>query len=126
MRPMDGFPDSFGSHRASVFPHAGPASYTQVVEGVAPANATGGDEVSATEAGMKYFDFIASGLTDSGKYRVEVIPQGRSGYVANPSQIGSPAAQFTLRWVVVATGAEVAALVDLSAEIVRLSAIGPK
>jgi len=123
---MDGFPDSFGSHRAAVFPHPGPASYTQIVEGVAPALATAGDTVSAIEAGMKYFEWVGAGLTDSGKFRVETIPTTPSGIVAAPTSISQPGLTYRLRWVVVATGAEVAALVNLSAEIVRLFAVGPK
>lgn len=125
MRPFDGYPDSFGAKRAAVIPHAGPVLYAAVVPGVAPANATGGDTVEAVEAGMKYLDFVAGGLSDSGVYRVEAIPPSRSGYTDNPGQIGVPMTTYILRWVVVATGAEAAAI-DLSAEIVRLFVIGPK
>ncbi|MGH9421749.1 MAG: hypothetical protein ACRD3J_17355 [Thermoanaerobaculia bacterium] len=123
---MDGYPDSFGSHRASVFPHQGPASYVQVTEGTAPALATDGDEVQAIEAGMKYFEYVSAGLTDSATYRVECIPETISGVVAAPASIPQPSLAYRLRWVVVATGAEVAAEVDLSDEIIRLFAVGPK
>jgi len=126
MRTFNGYPDSFGSKRASVFPHQGPASYTQVTPGTAPALATGGDLVAAVEAGMKYFDTVIGGLTDSGTYRVEVIPTTLSGIVASPGQIPQPGTTARLRWVVVATGAEVAGAVDLDAEIVRLTAFGPQ
>lgn len=126
MRPMDGYPDSFGSHRASVFPHVGPSSYTQITEGVAPALATGGDTVEAIEAGMKFFEYVSGGLTDSGKFRVECIPTTLSGVVASQASIPQPSRTYRLRWVVVATGAEVAGAVDLDAEIVRLFAVGPK
>ena len=94
------------------------------MRGVYPA--TGGDTVNATEAGMKYLDFCAGGLSDTGTYRVEAIPTTRSGFITNPSQIGTPGTAYRLRWVVVATGAEAAALADLDAEIVRLFVIGPK
>lgn len=126
MRPMDGFPDSFGSHRVAVFPHRGPVLYAPVVAGVAPALATAGDLVQAVECGLKFFEFVTAGLTDSGVYRVECLPTAVSGIVGSnsPSQ-GQPKATYRLRWVVVATGAQAAA-VDLSAEIVRLFAIGPK
>lgn len=126
MRPMDGYPDSFGSHRASVFPHAGPAAYVQIVEGVAPALATGGNLVQAIEAGMKYFEYLVGGLTDSGKFRVECIPTTPSGIVLQPASIPQPGLTYRLRWVVVATGAEAAADADLDAEIVRLFGVGPK
>lgn len=125
MRPLDGYPDSFGAKRAAVIPHQGPVLYAAIVEGVAPALASGGDLVNASEAGMKYIDFACGGLTDSGTYRVECIPTTVSGIVASPSQVGTPKATYRLRWVVVATGAEAGAI-DLSAEIVRLLVIGPK
>lgn len=123
MRPLDGYPTSFGSSRASVFPHRGPASYTQVVEGTAPANATGGDSVEAgPEAGMKYFDFLVGGESDSGVYRVEAIPTTRSGQ----TPVAKPGTTYTLRWFDASAGTEVGAETDLSDEIVRLFAIGPK
>ena len=123
MRPLDMYPDNFGAHKGSVFPHAGPASYTAVVE-VSPADfpVTGGDIVEAVEAGLKLFDWIASGsLTDDGAYRVEVIP-----LTLSDDQVGAPSRTMVLRWVVVATGAEVAGGVDLSDRVVRLFALGPK
>lgn len=126
MRPMDGYPDSFGSHRASTFPHAGPVSYVQIVPGVAPALAAGGDIVQAIEAGMKYFEWVDAGLTDSGVFRVEAIPVTVSGIIAAAASIPQPGLTYRLRWVVVATGAEVAAAFNLSAEIIRLQGFGPK
>ena len=126
MRPFDGYPDSWGAKRVAVIPHVGPSSYTQVTEGVAPALATGGDEVQAIEAGMKLIDFVVGGLTDSAKYRVECIPESVSGVLASPNVLGQSTANYRLRWVVVATGAEAAAEADLDAEIVRLLVVGPK
>lgn len=127
MRPLDGYPTSFGSSRASVFPHQGPASYTQVTAGSAPALATGGDLVEAgPEAGMKLFDFLVGGLSDSGTYRVEAVPVTASGDPALPTRLAQPASTYRLRWIVVASGAQAAGAVDLSAEVVRLFAIGPK
>jgi len=125
MRPMDGFPDSFGSHRVSVFPHRGPVLYAPVVAGTPPANATAGDLVNAVEAGLKYFEYVVGGLSDSGLYFVECSPTSVSGVVATPTRLAQPKATYRLLWIVLATGAQAAA-VDLSAEIVRLFAIGPK
>lgn len=122
MRQLFGYPDSWGNIRASVFPHAGPASYTQVTIPSPPVPPmTGGDTVEAVEAGMKYFDFIVGGITDSGTYRVEAIPKALS---SNPN--GAATETMTLMWFVIATGAEVAGAVDLSDEVVRLLGIGPK
>lgn len=127
MRPMDGYPTSFGSSRASVFPHQGPASYVQFDPGTAPALATAGDVVEAgPEAGMKYFDFLAGGFSDSGTYFVRAVPTAQSGDPAIPGKLGQPSTTYRLQWVVTATGAEVAGAVDLSDEVVRLFAIGPK
>lgn len=127
MRPLDGYPDSWGAKRTAVIPHQGPTSYTQITPGVAPALSSGGDLVQAVEAGMKLIDFVCGGLTDSGTYRVECLPTTVSGIVG--SAVQRPAAVLTtyrLRWVVVATGAEAAAELDLDAEIVRLLVVGPK
>lgn len=122
MRPLDMYPDSFGAHRGSVFPHAGPVSYDPVVE-ESPANLplAGGDTVEAVEAGLKLFDWVSSVTADSGLFRVEAIPKSLSQY-----QIGAATPTYILRWVTVATNAEVAAGFDLSAEVVRLFALGPK
>lgn len=126
MRPMDSWPQSIGAAMETVCPHAGPSSYTQIVEGVAPALATGGDTVEAIEGGLKLINFVIGGLTDSAKYRVECIPTTASGVIASPNVQGQPATTYRLRWVVVATGAEVAGAVNLAAEIVRLRMLGIK
>lgn len=126
MRPLDSSPDSFGAHKASIFPHAGPASYTQVTVG-SPAGTVvtvGGDIVEAVEAGMKLFDFVVGGLTDDGLYEVKCIPLSVSGDSSNVPAI--PKTTYRLMWFVVSTGSEVAGAVDLSASIVRLSALGIK
>ncbi len=130
MRPFDGYPDSWGAKRSSVFPHAGPASYTQVTATAGTVPVTGGDTVSGPEAGMKYFDLIVGGITDDGAFLVEAIPVTVSTIVGGPSQT------YKLRWIsrVTATvggqsqtaGAEATAATDLSGETVRLLAIGPK
>lgn len=125
MRTFNGYPDSFGGKRASVFPHRGPTSYTVITEGVAPALATGGDLAYATEAGMRYFDHAVGGQSDSGKYFVQVLPTTVSGVILVPGAIPQPGTSVRLKWMVATTGAEAGA-VDLSAEIVRLFAIGPQ
>jgi hypothetical protein len=83
--------------------------------------ATGGQRIYPVEFGMKYFDYVVAGLSDTGAYRVECIPGDRSGL--GPS---GACAWYTLRWVVVSSGAEASAEADLDAEIVRVLAIGPK
>lgn len=120
-RPLDSYPDSWGAQRAVVTGIQGPASYTQVVAGVAPAAATGGQTIYARDLGLRWFDYVVAGLSDTATYRVECIPGEQSG-------IGPRGAclSYTLRWVVVASGAEAAALADLDAEFVRILAIGPK
>lgn len=119
-RPLDGYPTSFGSSLASVNGIAGPSSYTAITPGTAPAVATGGQTIRARDFGLKFFDYVVAGMSDSAVYRVECIPGARSG-------LGPRGASttYTLRWVVVATGAEAGAI-DLSAEIVRIFVIGPK
>lgn len=116
LRPLDNYPSAHGPQMASVFPHKGPASYVQIVVATDT-----GDRANGSEAGMKYFDYMIGGLTDSGTFRVECIPP-------NPStpNTGAPNKFYLLRWVVVATNAEVAGAFNLGAEFVRLFALGPK
>ncbi len=101
------YPASFGAKRYALAPngHAGPSSYTQL--------SGGGDVIYAVDFGFKNFDRVDAGLTSNGTYRVEVV---------NPTT--GPVPSLALRWVVVATGAEVAGMVDLHASIVNLSAVG--
>lgn len=131
MRPLDGYPTSWGSSRASVFPHAGPAAYVVVTVGVPPVPATGGDEIEAVEAGFKLFDFLVGGVTDSGQFRVDPIPVNQSG-----TSPGQQSTTYRLKWTALVTAsiggesqtanAEAAVDTDLSAEVVRLLGIGYK
>lgn len=126
MRQFDGYPDSFGAKRVSTVGHAGPSTYVPYTEGVAPALSTGGDTVQAREGGLTLLDgVIPFGMSDSGKYYVQVLQDSVSGIVATPGYIPRPATTVRLRWMVAATGVEAGA-VDLSAEIVRLFMVGPK
>src|SRR6266496_1420294 len=130
MRPLDGFPDSWGAQRASVFPHAGPVSYTQVTITAATA-ISGGDTVRASEAGAKFFDFLAGAATDDGAFSVRAIPNAPSTAIN-----GASAATYTLLWIANKTaslggqnqtaGAEAVAATDLSTFIVRLLGIFSK
>lgn len=117
--PLAEYPDSFGGHRGSVFAHTGPASYVAVDP--APIVAATGDVVDAVEAGLKYFDFVVGGLSDSGTYTVLV------GYPAgNPStnKQAAHATQCVLMWLTAANCVEVTPATNLSGETVRLFALG--
>ncbi len=118
MRPLDSYPDSWGAQRASVMGVVGPTLYTAVTPGTPPAVATGGQTIYARDFGLKYFDFVVGGLSDSGAYRVEAIPGDQSGYGPKGASL-----TYTLRWATVA-GTEASG--DLDAEVVRVLAIGPK
>jgi hypothetical protein len=118
--PINGeYPQPFGAKKASVFYHAGPASYTQMTAGPV----AGGDTCTPEEAGLNRFECVVPvGLSDSGTYRVEGVAPA-----ANPSNnrvAAGTCATWVLRWVVVATGAQAAGALDLSAERVRLFALG--
>lgn len=133
-RMFDGYPTSWGSNRAAVFGHAGPASYTQVVITPGTSPVTGGDTVTAVEAGMKYLDKVNGGVTDDGAFTVTPIQITQSSSTSgNPPQ---PGASWKLRWVANKTatyagqaqtaGSEAVAASNLSTFVVRLAAIGPK
>jgi hypothetical protein len=131
---LDGYPAPCGYSKISVFWHAGPASYTQatIVAGTVPA--TGGDTINAqAEAGLKYFDWVGPGETDDGAFSVRAIPAA----VSNGARgAGAPCTTYVLQWVskVTATvggksqtaGQEAVAATNLSSEIVRFLAFGPK
>lgn len=119
-RPLDGYPTSWGSSRASIMGVVGPNPYAAVVPGTAPAVATGGQTIAAQDFGLKYFDYVVAGLSDTGAYRVECIPGDQSGNGPKGACVS-----YTLRWVVVSTGNE-AGSIDLSDEVVRVLVVGPK
>lgn len=122
LRPLDGYPQPFGYSKGSVFAHVGPSDYTVVVES-SPIHVplAGGDIVYAVEAGLKLFDYIGFAITDDGQYFVQPIPAARSD-----DRVGAATTSYILRWVVVATGAEVAVHTFLADQVVRLFALGPK
>lgn len=126
MRPLAGYPQSTGGKRSSVFPVAGPSSYTQVTAGTAPALSTGGQSVDVVSAGLKHVDHVTGGLSDSGKYRAEPVYDSVSGVSGNNTpQASTPKTTFRLMWFLVSTGAQVSGSTNLSAEIVRLKIEGP-
>lgn len=122
---LEGFPQSMGSKRISIFYHNGPVAYVQMA--VATPVVTG-DPVTDVEAGVRYIEQLYGGISDNGQYRVDAVPGGGNPTQAQPNggTVGAPQRTWRLRWEVLATGAEVAGAVDLSARSVRLTAIGSK
>jgi hypothetical protein len=100
---------------------AGPASYAQVVNGVAPAAPTGGQALTGISLqlgpGTTPEGIICVGGSTSGTYTVEA-------FQATAYAQGAGNQNWILRWTVAATGAEVAAAVNLSGEVVRLLCFG--
>lgn len=136
MRALAGFPQAWGAKMASVFGHAGPASYTQVtaVAGTVPISA-GADRVTTPEGGLKNYSFLTGGETDDGAFFVEAIPLTSSDPgTSSAAGSGIPKTSYALRWISRVTavvggqaqvaGTEAAATTDLSGETVRLFAIG--
>ena len=118
MPALNGYPTSWGSSRVSVMTLTGPASYTQFT-----APSTGGQDVGAeAQGGVKFVDIAFGGSSDDGTHRVEVVHYEagaiRGVTVAN--------AVFVVKWYVIASGAEAAALADLSGQTVRILVVGPK
>lgn len=105
--PFDQYPHAAGPKMIGQVVHAGPDPYVQLVV------ASAGDKVYAVDGGLKWIDSAEGGLTSDGLYRVEVV---------NPT--AGPQASVQLRWVVVATGAQVAADFDLSGSSVSLTLRG--
>lgn len=110
---------AWGDRPYSITDITGPASYTAIANGTAPAACTGGQALAASQFGLKNLEGVVmiSGST-SGTYVVEAFQQ--TGYYqgrANPT--------WALRWITAATGAEVSGATNLSGEQVRLLAFGP-
>jgi hypothetical protein len=103
-----GYPVSVGGKQLALAPngHAGPTSYTAVSSPTA-----GGDFLQASEFGLKYIEFVIGGSNGT-----------HSVVATNPTK--GPAASVQLKWVVVATGAEVAGAVNLSTSSVGILVIG--
>lgn len=119
---LEGFPQSWGTKRVTVFYHTGPVSYVQMA--IATPVITG-DPLTDVEAGGRYIEAIVGGISDNGQYRVDAVPGGGNPSQAQPNggTVGAAQKTWRLRWEVLATGAEVAGAVDLSARTVRLTAI---
>jgi len=112
----------------------GPASYTQVTPGAVP---SGGQVIDAVGFGLKLFDHVLYGVTDTGQFAIEAIPVTPTVVPAAGAPIGNSAGpQYRLRWIARVTaavggqnqtaGTEAVAATDLSSQRVRLMAFGPK
>lgn len=106
------------------FDHTGPASYVQVVTGVASA-LTGGDQINALDLGMGGFDNVDCMMDPTGQFYALAIPLNGGNGNAVPS--------IVLRWFSAKTatiggqaqtnGAEVVAGTNLSAFSLRVEAV---
>ena len=90
--------------------HYGPASYVTGGEVWPPQSVYGGPN----SVGLSGLQWINGGVTESGTYRIIPIFGG------NASNKGS----ILLKWITVSNNTEVSAAVNLSAELIRLLAVG--
>jgi hypothetical protein len=118
------YPKQPGDTPWSIVDVEGPTSYVQVTAGSAGpplVRPTGGQPIFPKDFGLQSFHIILQQASQDALYRVDVIPF----LIVDQSNPGGDAfIQSVLRWTVIATGAQVAAGVDLSAHSVRLLAIG--
>lgn len=119
------FPDSpragaWGDRPYTIIDFAGPASYAAITPGVAPAAPTGGQPIGPSNFGMgsNIEGIFMVGCSTTGTYGVEAVQ------LTSYNQ-GSGNTTWALLWYVLATGAQVAGAVNLSAETVRLIGFGP-
>ncbi len=99
---LEGSPYSEGHRNASISDIDGLASYT-----------TGGQAVAASSLGLSQVEYASAGGSNDGVHIVVVVP-GAKGFRST----------IKLMWIVVATGVEVAAAVNLSSKSVRVKARG--
>ena len=111
---------AWGDRPYAIIDWAGPASYTAVTNGTAPAQPTGGQTITNTAFGLSagLEGIVQVGGSTSGTYLVHAFQAS-----AYNQGFGNP--NWILRWTVASTGAEVAATTNLSGETVRLLAFGP-
>lgn len=111
---------AWGDRPYAIIEWAGPASYTSVVNGVAPATPTGGQAIGPSNFGLTtgLEGIFMVGGSVSGTYIV-------TAYQTTSYSQGLGNLTWILRWTVAATGAEVTAAVNLSGEWVRLVGFGP-
>lgn len=96
------YPVTTGQREAFVFYGTGPASYSQ----------TTGDAILLPNG--IYLDAVNGAMSVSKTYYTRVYP----------SAVGTTRASWVIKWYVVATAAEVANAVDLSAESIQFEAFG--
>lgn len=106
---VPGYPTVIGDKAVTCVDHTGPASYTTHGESFGAPNQFGG----VNQFGLRNYDWIGGGVSQSGTYAVEGRLTGSGNQVT-----------FKLVWSVVATGAEVANATNLSGETVRLLLVG--
>ena len=99
---LPGYPDRIGKRFAFAGSGVGPTSYSQTTK-----------DPIALPGFQNYIDVLHGAATVSGTYTVRPIPSA-----------AGPRATWKLTWVVIATGAEVANGVNLSAEKVQLGGLG--
>lgn len=97
-----GYPDRIGRRLAFAGFGTGPVSYSQTTR----------DPISIP-AFQNYIDVLHGAVSVSGTYTVQAIPSG-----------SGPRATWKLRWIVFATGVEVANGFNLSGETVVLGGLG--
>ena len=113
---------AWGDRPYALIDWAGPASYAQVVNNTASplGPPTGGQAITPSafglSAGLEGIFVVGSSL--SGTYTVQA-------FQTNGYNQGNNNSTWALRWITAATGAEVGAAVNLSAETVRLIGFGP-
>jgi hypothetical protein len=122
--PLLGYPTDFGNKHFSIFDHTGPASYSNI-----GTSSGTGDVINASALAWGGFDSLLplfGGYTLSGTYYVKVF----TGHTTTTPTITQGVQNVrTLQWFTTsaafgALSTEVTNTTDLSAEKVRLEAIG--
>lgn len=109
------FPCPPGNLPWTVADIAGPASYTQVTNATPP---TGGQAVGIAALGLPVSVIWAQAMgSDDGQFDIVVL-------LSPFNPLAGSGIGLILKWIVSATGAEVAATTNLSARTVRILAIG--
>ena len=122
--PLLGYPTDIANKHFSIFDHTGPKSYANI-----GTSSGAGDVINASDIGWGGFDKLVTtggGYTFSGTYFIKVFTGHTTTTPTNTQSIQNVR---TLQWFTTsaafgALSTEVTNATDLSAEVVRLEAIG--
>lgn len=108
---LNSYPKQPGDQPWSIIDLRGPAAYQIFVPGTG-----GGQTITAADFGLQSLDFVEIQASNTGAYHVEVVP--------NNFTVNGPFSSAQVIWLNVNSAGQAPAMANLTAQVVRLLAIG--